>query len=117
MRKFFEMDTENRSIKVVFYSQTQEPRVVSVEAASTIMDSALDNNIAGIEGQCGGGCTCSTCHCYIREPWLTFLPPPSEDEKAILHYVEGRRPNSRLTCQIFLNPSLDGIEIDIPNPA
>ncbi len=108
------MRKENNMIRVVFYHQNGDRREVRGQINSTVMDCALDNNIVGILAQCGGGCTCSTCHCYIREPWLTRLPDASNDEQELLSHLNERQGNSRLTCQIFLNKEIDGIEIDIP---
>ena len=78
------------------------------------MDAALDNGIAGIKAQCGGGCTCCTCHCWVRQPWFERLPPPHQDERDMLDYAWGRGVNSRLSCQIELTDLLDGIEVDVP---
>jgi 2Fe-2S ferredoxin len=78
------------------------------------MDCAVNHQVAGIRGQCGGGITCSTCHGYVEPGWLERLRPPVPDEVELLGYVPGRRAASRLTCQIVLSPSLDGIVIHVP---
>lgn len=78
------------------------------------MDCAVDNGVAGIRAQCGGACTCSTCHCYVVAPWFMRVGPPLGDEKDILEYVPERRANSRLSCQIVLTESLDGIVVEVP---
>ena len=78
------------------------------------MDCAVDHGVPGITAQCGGGCTCSTCHCYVRAPWFARVGAAAGDEADILAFTPGHRPNSRLSCQIFLSPALDGIEVDIP---
>ena len=78
------------------------------------MDAALDNGIAGIKAQCGGGCTCCTCHCWVRQPWFEQLPTPHQDERDMLEYAWGKELNSRLSCQIELTERLDGIELDVP---
>lgn len=78
------------------------------------MDVALDHQVKGIEGQCGGGCTCSTCHCYLEPPWGTLVEPPVADELELLEYVFEREATSRLSCQVFVTPSLGGIVVRIP---
>ena len=78
------------------------------------MDGALDNGVSGILGQCGGGCTCSTCHCFVEPGRLDELPEPHPDELDLLEYVPTRQPNSRLACQIVLTPELDGLEVRLP---
>jgi 2Fe-2S ferredoxin len=85
-----------------------------VPIGDTVMDGALDNNIPGILGQCGGGCTCSTCHCYVEPPWQARLPPPHPDELELLAYAVDRRPSSRLSCQLRLTEALDGLVVSLP---
>ena len=91
-------------------------RRFSVEVASgdTLMDGALDNNIPGIIGQCGGGCTCVTCHCYVDSPWFERLPPPHPDEAELLPFAEEAAADSRLSCQIRMTDDLDGITVRLP---
>jgi len=78
------------------------------------MDCALDNGVPGIAGQCGGGCTCGTCHCYVADAWVDRVPAPEADELELLEYLPGRRPESRLACRIALDPTLDGLTVRIP---
>ena len=80
----------------------------------SVMDVALDNGVAGIIGQCGGGCTCCTCHCWVEPAWLSLVNPPHPDELDMLEYAWGRAANSRLACQVVLKPELDGMMVRIP---
>jgi 2Fe-2S ferredoxin len=80
------------------------------------MDCAVDNGVPGIAAQCGGGCTCSTCHCYVPAPWFERVGAPVGDERDILEYVPEYRPDSRLSCQIVLTEALDGIVVHIVVP-
>ena len=82
----------------------------------SVMDCAVDNGVAGIAAQCGGGCTCSTCHCYLPSPWFDKVGAPVGDEKDILEYVPEYQSNSRLSCQIVLTDDLDGIVVEIVVP-
>ncbi len=86
----------------------------TLNARDTVMDVALDNGVPGIIAQCGGGCTCSTCHCWVAAKWLPHLPQPHPDESDLLAYVWGRTDASRLSCQIEVDDTLDGIEVYIP---
>ena len=81
------------------------------------MDCAVDNGVAGIYAQCGGGCTCSTCHGVVANHWFGRVGGPEGDERDILDFVPERRPTSRLTCQIVLDDALDGLVIHIPADA
>ena len=81
----------------------------------TLVQGALANNITGILAECGGSCTCVTCHCYVDEARLAELPPPAENEAAMLDFVAAeRRPNSRLACQIRATAALDGLRVELP---
>jgi 2Fe-2S ferredoxin len=93
-----------------------ETHEVTVPAdGRSLMKAAVDAGVDGIAADCGGNLTCATCHVYVREPWLQRLPGPSADEDTMLDFTaEARQPNSRLSCQIRLVPSLDGLEVDVP---
>lgn len=101
---------------LVTYVQPDGSRTTcELAAGESVMDGALDNGIPGILGQCGGGCTCATCHCYVHQPFLERLPSPHPDEIEILAYVRGRRPDSRLACQIFPDQALQGLTVEVPD--
>lgn len=101
------------------------PRVVYIDHAGTryeveaptgrnLMQAALDNDVPGIIGECGGSCSCGTCHGYVDEQWLAKLPPLSETEVFMLEGVLEPRDNSRLCCQLRASPELDGIVVRVP---
>lgn len=100
--------------RVTYVSAAGAETTVEVPVGDTVMDGALDNNIPGILGQCGGGCTCSTCHCYVAAPWRARVPPPDVDELALLEYAIGWRPTSRLSCQVRVTEALDGLVVELP---
>ncbi|HEY0962699.1 MAG TPA: 2Fe-2S iron-sulfur cluster-binding protein [Pseudomonadales bacterium] len=85
-----------------------------VPVGTSVMQGAVDNMIDGIVGECGGSCSCATCHCYVDEAWLAKLPKPSGMEKDMLECVLEPRPNSRLSCQIVLTPELEGLVVRMP---
>lgn len=101
-------------VRVIFRGAGGGRWELTAQAGDTVMDCAVDNAVPGIAAQCGGGCTCSTCHCYVHGPWFAKVGPPVGDEADILEFTPGRQANSRLSCQIVLSPALAGIEIDIP---
>ena len=81
----------------------------------TLMQGATLNGVDGIEGECGGSCSCATCHCYVDEAFLAALPEPGPVEDDMLDLtVSERRENSRLSCQIKMTPALDGIVVHLP---
>ena len=87
-----------------------------VKVGESAMDCAMDNGVNGIYAQCGGGCTCSTCHGVIAPEWFARVGPPEGDEVDILEFVPERRTTSRLTCQIRMTDALDGLVVHIPEP-
>jgi 2Fe-2S ferredoxin len=100
--------------KVIFEHPDGTREVHTALAGETIMDCALDHGVVGINAQCGGACTCVTCHCYVEESWFARLKAPRGDELEMLDYVWQRRPNSRLACQIVVDDACDGIVVQIP---
>ncbi len=103
-------------VRVHFVSADGARWEVAGPLGETIMDCAVDNGVPGITAQCGGGCTCSTCHCYVPSPWYERVGPAQGDEADILEFTPGRRANSRLSCQVVLRADLDGITVEIPPP-
>jgi 2Fe-2S ferredoxin len=80
----------------------------------SLMQIALDNSVAGILGDCGGSCSCATCHGYIDAEWADRLPPITETEAFMLEGVPEPRPTSRLCCQIRMTAELDGLVVHLP---
>jgi ferredoxin, 2Fe-2S len=92
-----------------------KPIHVQCKPGQSLMQVAMTENVEGIEAECGGLMTCSTCHVYVREPHASRLPPPSADELGMLGFTAApRQPNSRLSCQIDLSDALDGLTVDLP---
>lgn len=78
------------------------------------MQVAKAHDVEGIEADCGGACSCATCHVYVEEFWMEKVGKPNEIEEAMLDMVEDvRRPNSRLSCQISLRDELDGLQLTV----
>ena len=100
--------------KVRFIQHDGTEHIVDGEVGSSIMQTARDNLVPGIIGDCGGNCSCATCHGYVDPAWADKLQPQSEDEAGMLDGTMNLESNSRLTCQIKLTPELDGIVIRLP---
>ena len=79
------------------------------------METAIKNNVKGIDAECGGCLSCATCHVYVDPAWFDKLPEPDEDEADMLGFVAAeRQPTSRLSCQIIVSDALDGLVVRIP---
>ncbi|MFP6795800.1 MAG: 2Fe-2S iron-sulfur cluster-binding protein [Pseudomonadales bacterium] len=101
--------------KITFVQPDGSCQVIEAKEGESVMDCAVDNGVPGITAQCGGGCTCSTCHGYLEESWFDLSGPLDPDEKDILEFVPDRRSNSRLTCQVPMSDRLDGMIVHIPS--
>ena len=99
------------SIEVLFVYEDGAEVCQLGRAGESIMDVAIDNGVRGIEAQCGGGCTCSTCHVYIDPKWLDRCGSKHPDEVDILEFTPGKKDNSRLSCQVKLSEELNGIRV------
>ena len=100
---------------VTYVNSNGSRKTVSVATGKSIMAAAVENNIDGIVGQCGGNAICGTCHVYVDPSQLSLLEPARDDEAATLEIVAAeRRPNSRLGCQIEVKPELDGLVVEMP---
>ena len=88
-------------------------REVKFSDGESVMTVAVNNDVAGIEGECGGEMSCGTCHVYVSQAWLTRVPRPSAEEVEMLEVVDDQRPESRLGCQITLTGEMDGIVVTV----
>ena len=80
----------------------------------SLMEAAIVAGIDEIAADCGGQLSCATCHVYVEPSWHERLKPPTEDETAMLEFAVEPQPNSRLSCQVVLDSSLDGLTIELP---
>ena len=87
---------------------------VDVAPGRSVMEGAKRYTVPGIEGDCGGACACATCHVYVEGGWFEKLPPMEELEHEMLDFAFDVRPNSRLSCQIRIDESMDGLIVRVP---
>jgi ferredoxin, 2Fe-2S len=100
--------------KIIFISHDGTERSVDAEVGQSVMQVAINNLLPGIIADCGGNCSCATCHTYIDEAWLDKLPAASSDELAMIDCALNTQANSRLSCQIRMTPQLDGVIVRTP---
>lgn len=101
-------------VKIKFNLAGGGEQVVEVEPGCTVMEAARSNDVPGIEAECGGACSCATCHVYVDEAWLDKTGTPKEMEEDMLDFAFDVRDESRLSCQIRVTPELDGLIVTIP---
>ena len=100
--------------KITYIDFEGTARTVEAEIGSTVMETAIKNNIPGIEAECGGACACATCHVHVDEAWWGVVGEPSPMEEDMLDFGYDVRSNSRLSCQIKVAADLDGLVVRTP---
>lgn len=100
--------------KVTFIQPNGTEQTVDAEIGMTVMEAAVKNMIAGIEAECGGACSCATCHVYVDDSWAAATGSPDEMEEDMLDFAFDVRATSRLSCQISVSDALDGLRVRIP---
>lgn len=100
--------------KITFVSSDGEHTQIETENGTTLMLAATKRGVKGIIAECGGGCSCATCHVYISEAWLEKVGKPDPMEEVILDQAPNRDSNSRLSCQIDVTEELDGLVVMVP---
>jgi 2Fe-2S ferredoxin len=101
-------------VKITYLDADGTARTVGGEVGSTVMETAIRNDIPGITAECGGACACATCHVYVDEEWKDAVGEPSPMEEDMLDFAFDVRPTSRLSCQIRIKPELDGLVVQTP---
>jgi 2Fe-2S ferredoxin len=101
-------------VKITYIDSSDTARTVDAEVGATVMETAIKNDVPGIEAECGGACACATCHVYVEEPWREKTGGPSTMEEDMLDFGYDVRSNSRLSCQIKVTEALDGLVVRVP---
>jgi 2Fe-2S ferredoxin len=102
--------------KITFVAHDGTEHVVEVEAGTTARDAAVDNEIPGIDGDCGGNCACATCHIFVADDWINAVgkAEPESIEAELIQFADDYTENSRLACQITMSDELDGLVLNMP---
>ena len=101
--------------KITYISNDNKTNTVEVQNGLTVMEGAIQNDIPGIDADCGGGMSCSTCHVYVDENWLDKLPQKEDGEEDMLDMAFEPKKNSRLSCQLIVSDELDGLIVNTPS--
>ena len=101
--------------KITYITHDNKDHTIEVQNGLTVMEGAVQNDIPGIDADCGGGMACATCHVYVKEEWLDKLPSKEDGEEDMLDMAFEPKKNSRLSCQIVVSDDLDGLTVNIPS--
>jgi 2Fe-2S ferredoxin len=100
--------------KITYIEHDGKKRTVDAPVGTTVMENAIKNGVPGIVAECGGACSCATCHVHVDEAWKEKVGPPSPMEEDMLDFAFDVRPTSRLSCQIKVTDELDGLVVHTP---
>ena len=101
--------------KITYIEHNGKSHTLQVANGLTVMEGAVQNNIPGIDADCGGSCACATCHVYVDEKWFDKLPNKESAEEDMLDMAFEPKKFSRLTCQIVVTDELDGLVVKMPS--
>ena len=100
--------------KITYIDNQGTSKTIDVENGLTVMEGAVQNDIPGIDADCGGSMACATCHVYVPENWYDKLEKVQDAEQDMLDMAYEPKKNSRLSCQIIVSDQLDGLEVTMP---
>ena len=100
--------------KITFIQHDGTEQTVDGLPGMSVMEAAVKNMVPGIDADCGGACACATCHVYVDEAWAAKAGKPEAMEEDMLDFAHEPRETSRLSCQIILNDTLDGLVVHVP---
>ena len=100
--------------KITYQDNQGNSKTIDVENGLTVMEGAIQNDIPGIDADCGGSMACATCHVYVEEKWFNKLPKAEEAEVDMIDMAYEPKKNSRLSCQLIVTNELDGLKVTTP---
>tara|TARA_B110001452_G_C14857167_1_gene299429 strand:+ start:94 stop:414 length:321 start_codon:yes stop_codon:yes gene_type:complete len=100
--------------RIIYIENDQKSHTVNVASGLTVMEGAVQNDIPGIDADCGGSMACATCHVYVKEEWFNKIPKKEDGEEDMLDTAYEPKQFSRLSCQIIVSDELDGLVVNIP---
>ncbi len=100
--------------KITYIEHGGKSHTIEVSNGLSVMEGAVQNNIPGIDADCGGSMACATCHVYVKEQWFNKLPKKEDGEEDMLDMAFEPKKNSRLSCQLMVSEQLDGLVVDLP---
>ena len=101
--------------KVTYIESSGNSHTIEIVNGLSVMEGAVQNDIPGIDADCGGGMACATCHVYVKEEWFDKLPKKEDGEEDMLDMAFEPKQNSRLSCQLVVSDELDGLVVNIPS--
>ena len=101
--------------KITYIIDKENTQTIEVANGLTVMEGAVQNDVPGIDADCGGGMACATCHVYVAEEWFDKLIKKEDGEEDMLDMAFEPKKNSRLSCQLIVSDELDGLTVSMPS--
>ena len=100
--------------KITYIERNGKSHTLNVAKGLSVMEGAIQNNIPGIDADCGGGMACATCHVYVKEEWFDKLPKKEDGEEDMIDMAYEPNKFSRLSCQLIVSGELEGLVVNLP---
>ena len=100
--------------KITYIEHSGKSHTIQVQNGLTVMEGAVQNNIPGIDADCGGSMACATCHVYVKEEWFDKLPKKEDGEEDMIDMAYEPNKFSRLSCQLIVSGELEGLVVKLP---
>jgi 2Fe-2S ferredoxin len=100
--------------KITYIEHSGKSHTIQVQNGLTVMEGAVQNNIPGIDADCGGSMACATCHVYVKEEWFDKLPKKEDGEEDMIDMAYEPNKFSRLSCQLIVSGALEGLVVKLP---
>ena len=100
--------------KITYIEHSGKSHTIQVQNGLTVMEGAVQNNIPGIDADCGGSMACATCHVYVKEEWFDKLPKKEDGEEDMIDMAYEPNKFSRLSCQLIVSNELEGLVVKLP---
>ncbi|MDA9233730.1 2Fe-2S iron-sulfur cluster-binding protein [Candidatus Pelagibacter sp.] len=101
--------------KITYIESNDKSHTVEVANGLSVMEGAVQNDIPGIDADCGGGMACATCHVYVKEEWYDKIPKKKDGEEDMLDMAYEPNQFSRLSCQLTVTDELEGLVVKMPS--
>ena len=101
--------------KITYIENSGNSHTIEIANGLSVMEGAVQNDIPGIDADCGGGMACATCHVYVKENWYDKIPKKTDGEEDMLDMAFEPNQFSRLSCQIIITEELDGLIVKLPS--
>jgi len=100
--------------KIKYIEHKGKSHTIDVANGLSVMEGAVQNDIPGIDADCGGSMACATCHVYVKEEWFDKLPKKEDGEEDMIDMAYEPNKFSRLSCQLIVSDELEGLVVNLP---